>query len=101
MLSLEVHPSALLEVEEARKYYEDYSPDLARLYLDEIDAAIEKIIQSPKGWLNYRYGTKRFLVHRFPFAVIYRVTNDSIQIVAVAHLSRRPFYWIERTIGQH
>ncbi len=36
------------------------------------------------------------LVKRFPFQVAYRLMPDSIVIVAIAHLKRKPGYWNDR-----
>jgi toxin ParE1/3/4 len=36
------------------------------------------------------------VLNRFPFALIYRIERDEVQILAVAHHSRRPGYWRER-----
>lgn len=37
--------------------------------------------------------TRRLLVGRFPYQVVYRLRATEIVIVAVAHLKRRPGYW--------
>ncbi|WP_438003790.1 hypothetical protein [Sorangium sp. So ce321] len=34
-----------------------------------------------------------WLVRRFPYSVLYRVRDDHIRILAIAHQNRRPFYW--------
>jgi hypothetical protein len=39
---------------------------------------------------------RRVLVRRFPYFVIYREWSDRLEIVAVAHQSRRPGYWRSR-----
>ena len=39
---------------------------------------------------------QKYLFRRFPFTVIYRVTETTIQIIAVAHGRRRPSYWRTR-----
>ena len=39
---------------------------------------------------------RRLLVRRFPYFVIYRERPDHLQVVAVAHQSRRPGYWRSR-----
>jgi len=41
----------------------------------------------------------RFLVHRFPFGILYRIAGDEIQIVAIMHLRRKPGYWTKRLSG--
>ena len=38
-------------------------------------------------------GTRRILLDRFPFTIDYRVTSNTLNIVAVAHQKRRPGYW--------
>jgi len=44
------------------------------------------------------HGTRRYLVRRFPFAVIYfNAPDKGIYVVAVAHHSRQPGYWGSRT----
>ncbi|HIP58812.1 MAG TPA: hypothetical protein EYH01_00115 [Campylobacterales bacterium] len=40
--------------------------------------------------------TRRCLVNRFPFGLVYRIEGDTIVIVAVMHLSRKPDYWYSR-----
>jgi hypothetical protein len=35
-------------------------------------------------------------VLRFPYGVIYRLSGDTVEIVAVMHLSRKPGYWKHR-----
>jgi hypothetical protein len=42
-------------------------------------------------------GTRRYLLKRYPYAVIYRELDDLIWVVAVAHGKRRPGYWKSRT----
>jgi hypothetical protein len=52
--------------------------------------------------LSFRYvfllsaHTRRCLTQQFPFGVIYQVLTDRILIVAVAHLNRKPDYWLNR-----
>lgn len=39
---------------------------------------------------------RRLPVRRFPYFVVYRDRSDCVEIVAVAHQSRRPGYWRSR-----
>jgi plasmid stabilization system protein ParE len=40
--------------------------------------------------------TRRVVVSRFPYQVVYHLSPADITIVAVAHLKRRPDYWKTR-----
>ena len=40
--------------------------------------------------------TRRLLIARFPYQVVYRLTPTDTVILAFAHLRRRPEYWRER-----
>ena len=33
----------------------------------------------------------------FPYALVFRIRNDELQVLAVMHMSRRPNYWQHRT----
>ncbi|MGA1987938.1 MAG: type II toxin-antitoxin system RelE/ParE family toxin [Candidatus Sulfotelmatobacter sp.] len=58
--------------------------------------AIRSLTQSPHLWPKYLHGTRRFVIRRFPFSVIYLDDPDLITIIAVAHSKRRPGYWKHR-----
>jgi hypothetical protein len=44
-------------------------------------------------------GVRRFLLPRFPFAIGYVVEGETITVLAVTHLRRRPGYWLRRVAG--
>jgi hypothetical protein len=39
---------------------------------------------------------RRRLLRRFPYALLYKIKPDSIRILAVMNLRRRPSYWLGR-----
>ncbi len=55
--------------------------------------AVASIAEAPQRWPAGIHGTRKFLLGRFPFAVIYRELPSIIQVLAVAHGHRRPGYW--------
>ncbi len=69
-------PAAAEEIEEAAGWYEAHKSGLGRDFVVEVNASIRRIIEFPNAWPPMR--------------------SDAIFIVAVAHLHRRPEYWIER-----
>jgi plasmid stabilization system protein ParE len=95
-LSIELHPRAIAEAREARRWYEERSPAAAGAFMAELDRAMEQIRQAPDRWPLYLHGTRRYLLKRFPYVIVYREVTESLQIVAVAHGRRRPGYWQRR-----
>ncbi len=52
----------------------------------------------PEAWPVIEEDIHRNLLHRFPFGIYYTIENDnSILIIAIMHMSRRPGYWKTRT----
>ena len=47
-------------------------------------------------YTEYLHGTRRALLGRFPYFVVYRERSRKIEIIAVAHAKRRPGYWARR-----
>jgi plasmid stabilization system protein ParE len=94
--SVEFHPEAVAEARSAREWYEARSQAAANAFIAEIENAIEQISKAPVHWPSYLQGTRRYLLHRFPYSVIYREHESRIQVVAVAHARRKPGYWRER-----
>jgi len=45
------------------------------------------------------FNTRRVVLNRFPYLVVFRETTSEIEVVAVAHGRRRPGYWRERLSG--
>ena len=62
----------------------------------ELDRAGMAIVDLPQAWPLFEGGTRRFLLRRFPYQLIYRQRADEIEVVAVMHQRRRPGYWRRR-----
>lgn len=73
-------------------------PKAARDFKAEVTRAVAQTLQSPQRWAAGPHQTRRYLLRKFPFVVIYRVRSESlIQIVAFAHTRRKPGHWKSRT----
>ena len=64
--------------------------------MTELDLAMARIEEAPRRWPPYLADTRRYLLRRFPFFVVFREVDDRVQIVAIAHAKRRPGYWLGR-----
>jgi len=96
-LPVEFLPEAAAEAAAARAWYHDRSPNAATAFVVELDAAVERIAEAPRLYPTYVAGTRRYLMRRFPFLVVYRVQDERVQVIAVAHGNRRPGYWKKRS----
>ena len=94
--SVEFHEEASLEYEAAFEWYFERSEPVASRFAGELNCAIGLIAEAPHRWPAGVRGTRRLLLQRFPFAVVYRELPSTIQILAVAHGRRRPGYWKQR-----
>jgi plasmid stabilization system protein ParE len=68
----------------------------ANQFVVALDHAIAQISGAPQSWPSYLHGTRACRLRRFPYLVVYVEGVASVQIVAVAHTSRRPNYWKRR-----
>lgn len=96
MKPLEYHPGSRIDVREAVDWYLSRSQMAALDFSDELKAALARLRESPQACSPYLYGTRRVRLGRFPFTIVFRERLHDIQIVAVAHASRRPGYWARR-----
>jgi len=94
--SVSFHPDAIGDAHAAREWYALRNEVAASAFLSELDHAVAEIAASPRRWPAYLHGTRRYLLRRFPFAVVFRKSQGSVQVIAVAHSKRKPGYWKAR-----
>jgi plasmid stabilization system protein ParE len=95
-LPIDIHPAARLEEDDAFEWYYQRSLRAAEGFLHEIEQARSAIQTSPEAWAQYLFDTRRYLLKRYPYVVVYRVTDERIEVVAIAHGRRKPGYWAGR-----
>ena len=81
------------ELKEAIEFYEVAENGLGAKFLDEVEAATERIKSNPLAWTRLSPRTRRCRTHRFPFALYYQIKSDEIVVVSVADLRRDPKRW--------
>jgi plasmid stabilization system protein ParE len=82
---------AKIELGEALKYYRDQAGiDIARDFNHAAMQAAQRLLRYPELGVKAGHGARRFVLHDYPYTLIYRVTPDAIIIVAIAHHGRRP-----------
>lgn len=93
---VDFHRLAIAEARSAWRWYVRRSPSSAVRFQAEVDRAVAEIGAAPARWPRHIYGTRCFRLHRFRYLVIYVELSALVQVVAVAHGSRRPGYWRRR-----
>ena len=93
-----VLPEAEEELTATAQWYEEQRAGLGDAFLDAIDEALARASENPmscSSWpMEERY--RRLVVRRFPHVVFIEIREDAVEVVAVAHSSRRPGYWRAR-----
>jgi plasmid stabilization system protein ParE len=90
------HPEANQDFRDAIEWYRTRSPLVATEFRVTVSSVIRHIVKAPQRWPKYLHGTRRFVLHRFPFSIIYLDDPDALSILAVAHNKRKPGYWKQR-----
>jgi plasmid stabilization system protein ParE len=102
---LELHPEADAEVDSAVDWYEAQRPGLGAEFFAELRRDLGIVAAAPRSWPLWpgahmqALGVRRFVMSRFPFALPYLVIEEQVVVLAVAHLRRRPGYWLRRVRG--
>lgn len=91
-----LHHDAELELWQAVDYYETKCAGLGLDFEHEVSRTFIDIQDAPERWPIRRNGTRCRLLHRFPYTVYYIELQDVIWVVAIAHMSRKPYYWRNR-----
>jgi hypothetical protein len=91
------------ELADAAAWYRERRPGLELEFLAEIERLLPLIARAPASFaglldLPAVPRIRRALLPRFPYAVIFMELENEIRVLAVAHVKRRPGYWLSRVI---
>ncbi|MFT4241017.1 MAG: type II toxin-antitoxin system RelE/ParE family toxin [Acidovorax sp.] len=95
-MSFRFLPPAEAELLEGISYYAAIRPELGLQFEQAVAQAIRAAAAYPERGAPRSRSTRRWLVGRFPYCVIYRADEAGILIVAIAHERKRPEYWAAR-----
>lgn len=79
------------DLEEGRKFYDDQGDKIGRYFWDSVLADIESLVIHA-GVHRKEFGFYRMLAKRFPYAIYYDVSGDTVSIVAVLPVRRDPLW---------
>ncbi|OLO12743.1 hypothetical protein BTW10_04685 [Chromohalobacter japonicus] len=101
MRTVRILEDASQEAIEAAAWYEYEQPGLGTEFFAALDAAIDVIEENltPLSSLPEEagnIGAKRLILKRFPYDIVAIELPEETVVIAVAHHSRKPGYWLER-----
>jgi hypothetical protein len=95
-MKIRLFPIAQKELDAAIEYYNSQRQGLGYEFLSETVEALERIKKFPLAWSPFTNETRRCLITRFPYGIIYLIKEENIFVAAIANLHREPDYWIDR-----
>ena len=84
------------ELNEAVAWYNEQAAGSGQEFLDELDRVVRRAVTFPMSCPEIEPGVRRCLLARFPYGLIYGVDRETIVVIAVSHLHRKPRYWVGR-----
>ena len=91
-----LRPIAASEVEDAYEWYQSKGDGLGERFLAELESVLHRVAKQPARIHVLRRDTRRALLSRFPYSVLFRELADRILVVAVFHARRDPRRVIDR-----
>jgi plasmid stabilization system protein ParE len=88
--------AARADLAEAVDWYDAHAAHVVPLFRESLRAAVARIAANPKQFPAGPHQTRRALLPRFPYLLIFRETDEACYVVAVFHVSRDPTAWWRR-----
>lgn len=97
-MTLEFRPAARRELAAALQWYlSEGGPGVAERFSGAVRHATDLLMATPQlGTPNPAGPTRSWPLKRFPYTLVYRVQGELLTVMAVAHQSREPGYWVGR-----
>lgn len=89
--------AARIDLDNAFAWYDDHAPEVAQQFRDAMREVVGRISENPKQFAPASRQTRKALLRRFPYLVIFREARNAAYVVAVFHTSRDPRKWRRRT----
>lgn len=96
MTPVEYHEAAEDELLREIGYLELRARGLGRRFFADIRRAETLIARFPESGEEILPGIRRRMLRTYRYSLIYSIEKEGSLILAVAHHSRRPSYWVDR-----
>jgi toxin ParE1/3/4 len=93
---LVIRPEAENDLTNTFAWYEDKRRGLGYEFLLQVDAGFNFILKNPDIHKIEYKGTRKHLIRRFPYKIIYLINKDKIIVIGVLHGKRNPLLTMKR-----
>jgi toxin ParE1/3/4 len=87
--------NAEAELAETVDWYENRRVGLGTEFLAEFDAVLARILDNPHRYQIVDDDIRRAPLHRFPYGIMYIVSDEELLILTCFHGNRDPQHWRE------
>ena len=84
------------DIAKARDWYDEQRAGLGAEFVWAVDVALVKIRRNPLQFQIVRGRYRRAVLNRFPYTLLYNVTDEAVRVVACVHGKRHRSIWLER-----
>ena len=90
MYKIIITPLAHHDEENAYQWYEGKLKGLGDEFLTSLEIAYRKIAENPDhfSFIDSKKEIRDYLLPRFPFLIVYRIKNNSVEIITVHHAKK-------------
>ena len=78
------------ELTDAINFYNHQFAGLGDQFYFEIMESIDTILRFPEGWKKVSKNTRRFIIKRFPYSLLYVIEANELIVTSIAHQHRLP-----------
>ncbi len=84
------------EYQDAIEFYELEIQGLGLRFKDEVRRALRNLQKFPTMGSIEKADIRRYILHKFPYKILYSNEEKYIYVIAIAHMHREPNYWLNR-----
>jgi plasmid stabilization system protein ParE len=88
--SVHLRKKALVDVSRIRTWYRKIDPILEDRFVHSLNEGLDRIEANPFGYQVVYRNTRRIILDKFPYSVLFLIRDASVIVLAVIHHKRNP-----------
>ena len=96
MIHLWWDPAAKAEAVGATAYFKAKGGTAGQRFAEDLRATLNGIVAFPRSCQANEDGARQKPLRKHPYVIVYRLDEETVEIIAVANTSRKPGYWRDR-----